>query len=368
MIVDMKTAQSTQPTVVLIPAYEPGPALQNTAVALTEAGYIVVVIDDGSGSRYQEVFDRLDGVHLLQHAKNQGKGAALKTGYRYIQRRYPDAVVVTADADGQHAIKDIAELAKLAQTTEKDTVTRAEQAPKLWLGSRVFDGEDVPLRSRFGNVMTRNVFALATRQWVNDTQTGLRAFHAQLIDFMLSVPGSRFEYETNVLLASTGAGVQIIEQPIKTIYENNNDSSHFNPLKDSLAIYTEIIKFTASSLSAFLIDYGMFLLLITLTSGWSLVVSVTFSNILARLTSAGVNFTVNKQLIFKRQGSVVKQLAQYSALAGGILVGNTLLLTKLVDWLGAAPYIAKLISEITFFIISYYVQKKFIFKKQGVKI
>lgn len=245
--------------VVLIPAYQPGHSLVESTDKLLAAGYNVVVVDDGGGQEYKPIFDELDErIHLVVHEINRGKGASLKTGYKYIDSHFENYVIITADADGQHRVNDIKKVAKAYR----------KHPGTLLLGSRTFEAKDIPLRSRFGNILTRKIFSFITNQDVQDTQTGLRAFDSSLTHFMMSIPGDRFEYEMDVLLACTSEGIKIVEQPIKTIYENNNETSHFNPIKDSIAIYSQIIKFASSSLMSFGIDYLMFISLVHLTSSW----------------------------------------------------------------------------------------------------
>ena len=104
--------------IALIPAYEPEQKLVSLAADLKKRGFDIVVVDDGSGSGYREIFDELtQQATVLTHAQNRGKGAALKTGMRYINKYMAytesvltasggetvsgrDAVIVTVDADG----------------------------------------------------------------------------------------------------------------------------------------------------------------------------------------------------------------------------------------------------------------------------
>ena len=342
-------------TIILIPAYEPGEALLATTSRLIAEDFIVVVVDDGSGAEYRPMFNRLDTrVRLVRHDVNKGKGAALKTGYRYIRDTFDYFIVVTADADGQHNVDDIKRVAA-AYLTHPGT---------LMLGARTFAARDVPLRSKFGNELTKKVFSLITKKPLGDTQTGLRAFDASLIGFMIDVPGERFEYEMNVLLACSRAGIELVELPIQTIYENGNQSSHFNPIKDSIAIYGQVIRFASVSLLSFALDYLLFILLVHLTGSWGLATSVLFANITARVVSASFNFGMNRRVVFRHNGSVTKSALQYALLAGGILLANTLLLTVLTSALGIAPYIAKIITELICFIVSYLVQKHLIFARK----
>lgn len=351
----MENKPTDSPTIILIPAYEPGSALIESTNKLVADQCIVVVVDDGSGLNYQQIFNMLnENIHHIKHSDNLGKGMALKSGYRYIRDTFQNYVVVTADADGQHHIGDIKNMAE----------TYKLQPHTLLLGVRAFESKNVPLRSKFGNILTRKLFSLVTRQQLSDTQTGLRAFDASLIDFMIDVPGERFEYEMNVLLSSSAAQVKLVELPILTIYEENNESSHFNPIRDSWAIYKEVFKFASSSLLSFGIDYGLFIILLHLTGSWGLAASVAFANIVSRIVSGTFNFTMNKHLIFKQKGSLAKGTLSYILLASCILIGNTILLNLLTGPLHINPYIAKIVTEISFFSLSYIVQKNIIFAKK----
>lgn len=224
-------------TIVLIPAYQPDEKLLTTLEALSERGFGLVVVDDGSGHEYDPIFIEAGKyARVIRYSKNRGKGGALKQGIRCIRKCFPKCrYLITADADGQHAPNDIERLSN-----------KLEEGKSLFvIGSRQFVGE-VPLRSRFGNSVTRKVYSLVSGVHVQDTQTGLRGFDASIFDWLLSIPGERYEYEMNVLMAAARDKIAIDEMPIETIYENDNSSSHFDPIKDSVKIYKEIIKFAIS--------------------------------------------------------------------------------------------------------------------------
>jgi putative flippase GtrA len=227
----------------------------------------------------------------------------------------------------------------------------------LILGSRALR-ENVPLRSQFGNTVTRTVFALFTGHPIHDTQTGLRAFHTSLIPALLQIEGDRYEYEMNVLLEFSRGRIPIVEVEISTIYLENNSRSHFNTLRDSFRVYKEIIKFSASSLICFGVDYGLYSLL-TLATG-----SLTLANISARVVSASLNYYINRRHVFKSDHSVLKSGLQYAALAVAILAVNTLLLSLLVDHAGLNRYAAKLLTEAILFMASWFIQRYLIFHKR----
>jgi len=126
--------------IILIPAYKPANELIKLVLALTAEHFSkFIVVDDGSGKEYSDVFGALpDTVVLLKHPENRGKGSALKTGLKYIYGNYRNSLgVITCDADGQHTPEDICKVAQVL--AEKESLS-------LILGSRTFQG-DVPLRS-----------------------------------------------------------------------------------------------------------------------------------------------------------------------------------------------------------------------------
>ena len=345
--------------IALIPAYEPTDTLPAVAEGLAAAGYAVVVVDDGSGPAYADVFRRTGAwAEVISYAPNRGKGYALKAGLAHIAARCPaESVVVTLDSDGQHTVAD----------AERVAAAAAAQPMALTLGVRAF-GAGTPARSQFGNSVTRWVYRLATGARVSDTQTGLRAFGAGLLPFLTGIAGDRYEYEMNVLMECPHRGIPLREVPIETIYLNENKGSHFHTFRDSFRVYRVIFgslfRFAASSLTGFAVDYSLYSLLVTVLSPLGSAVSVPVSNVTARVVSAGTNFAINKHFVFKNRDSVLRTGAQYFLLAACILAGNTVLLSFLVNSLGWNRYAAKLITELTFFTLSWLGQRFWIFRRR----
>ena len=220
--------------VVLIPAYNPIDLLINIVNDLGNK-VDVIVVNDGSDREYDNTFKSIEKkCTLLTHHYNCGKGNAIKTGLKYIKDNYKESLIVTVDADGQHSVDDVIKIFDYLENNKDCFV----------LGKRSLD-KKIPIRSKIGNSITRRVFYKKTHVKIYDTQTGLRGFSSKMIDKLLSITGSRYEYEMNVLLVLTSENVNIVEIPINTIYIDNNSSSHFNTFKDSYRIYKDIIKFKA---------------------------------------------------------------------------------------------------------------------------
>lgn len=339
---------------VVIPAYQP----DNKLIKLVEkihdkSDFKILIIDDGSSPACQKIFDKASQyATILRHEVNQGKGHALKTAFQFIKEQNSYGTVVTADADGQHKIWDIFRTANKA----------SENSNKLILGVRAFTGK-VPLRSRFGNSLTKALFKLQTGVGVTDTQTGLRAFTTNLIPFMLKIEGKRYEYEMNMLLEATKE-YEIVEVSIETVYINDNEASHFRPIKDGLLIYKNIFKFALSSLSSFVVDYLVYAVLVLHLAAVPTGLRILLANGIARVTSSIFNYSTNKKLVFKNDDSLVRTGMGYFGLAVGLFVLDTLLIRLFFTVFGIKLLIAKVIVGILLFAVSWTVQKKFIFKER----
>ena len=341
--------------IALIPAYEPDEKLIRVAAELFQEGFEVIVVNDGSSDATWEVFARTRYfAKVLTHPENRGKGAALKTGLAYIQREFAlPYTVVTVDADGQHQTADVLRVTEAAEGGDSQVSGNGQRG--LILGSRRFTG-NVPLRSRFGNSITRLVYRMSSGAKVYDTQTGLRAFAGEMIPELLSIPGERYEYEMNMLLTLAKEKRPIKEVWIETVYLEKNASSHFDTVKDSARIYKEILKFSGASLISFLVDYVLYCILLGISG------TLVFANIGARIVSGTVNYTLNRKMVFKSQTAVGKSALQYILLAAGILVCNTLLLEGLIR-IGANAFLAKILVEVLMFSVSYVIQHAVIFKR-----
>lgn len=343
---------------VLIPAYQPDARLPRLILELHRAdpSSKIVVVDDGSGQKFSDIFEAsaTAGAHVISYENNRGKGYALREGFTWIRDVAGDLseCVVTADADGQHTLNDIFRVGR----TCTDTGTSV-------LGVREFVGH-VPARSRIGNTATSALFWLATGWKLKDTQTGLRAFPVALLAALLEVQGDRYEYELRVLLHLAKFHHPVTQISIETIYEAGNPTSHFRPLQDSARIWAPLLKFTASSGVATVIDYVLVLVLNALTG------ALFFPVIAARLVSASVNFAMNRR-VFEATGVPLRRSAlRYAALAIAVVAGSYTMLAVLTG-IGIPLWIAKIIADTTMYLVSYSAQSRYVFapaQEQSAKV
>lgn len=348
---------------IIIPAYEPDERLVALFASLHERNMApVVLVDDGSGTAYAELFDRaLDAVGdagtLLVHEVNRGKGAALKTAFSHVLEQWPDAMgVVTADSDGQHD-PDCIERVRTALEAHADS---------LVMGVRTFDGDDVPWKSRMGNKITSRVFGALTGIAISDTQTGLRGIPRELMEACLDLPGDRFEFETQMLTCAQKGGVPFFEVPIATIYDSKeNHQTHFNAVKDSWRIYRtllwEPLTYALSSLTSAATDIVAFAILydqlLPSFDGKEAVCTAV-----ARVISATLNYTLNSRVVFRSKRKAVVSVPRYVGLAVVIMALSATLTTLGHMALPFAPVVVvKIAVDAFLFVLSYVVQRRFVF-------
>ena len=220
---------------IVIPSYEPNFRLLDLIDNLNSffKALNIIVVNDGTTDKsiFEEVVKK-NNVVLLTHEVNRGKGAALKTAFKYIKDLNKDCIIATIDSDGQHLVKDIYRCINFYKTIDNG----------LLLGSRAFEG-DVPIKSKIGNNTSRYLLRCCNNRYVYDSQTGLRVFNSNLLDFLLKVKGNRFEYEMNMIVDILKSRIQLTEMKIDTVYFDNNAKTHFRPIKDFLKICTSILTY-----------------------------------------------------------------------------------------------------------------------------
>ena len=348
---------------VIIPAYEPDEKLIALLQHLREAGIKhIVVVDDGSGREYQALFEQaasISGCRVLTHAVNLGKGRALKTAFNFCLQEYPYMPgCVTADSDGQHTAKDIlACMKKLWDNPEG-----------LILGCRNFDAGDVPARSSFGNKCTRKVLSYLIGISVSDTQTGLRAIPVSFMEVLMNVKGERFEFETNMLIETKNRSIPILEVPVETIYIEENKTSHFNPIKDSLRIYMIFGKFLFSSLSSSVLDLLLFHFFCRILQGatgfFGELPYIVGATVLARVISAIYNFLINYRVVFKSHANIAATAVKYCMLALCQMLCSAFLVNGLFGLFGGYEVAVKIPVDVFLFFLSFVIQREFVYRKK----
>jgi dolichol-phosphate mannosyltransferase len=338
---------------ILIPAYRPLEVLidivRQLAFGEQEA---IVVVDDGSGPAYAKIFEELERiaqVHVIRQPSNKGKGSALKFGIAFIAYECPEIDgIVTVDADGQHDPADVRKVCERFQ----------ENPDALVLGVRCFEG-GVPLRSKLGNLLTRRVMHAVLGNKLSDSQTGLRAIPNVLLRRALKMHGSRYEFELETLIAAKHMGIRILEQPIRTIYELGNPTSHFHPFLDSMRIGYVLLRFSMIGILSAVLDNLVFCLLFLETG------SIIGSQIGARIASIFFNYTAVRRAVFLSDEPHQILLPRYLLLAATSCFISYTGITTVTAAFPVNVLLAKIFVETFLFIVNLTIQREWVFTKRG---
>ncbi len=356
---------------VVLPSLDPDEKLNAVIDGLLEYGFSdIILVNDGSKEENLHYF--LDAaaahpqIHLLHHEVNRGKGAALKTAFTWFLQNRPEGLgVVTVDGDNQHHPEDT-----------RACCQHMLQTGHCALGCRDFDQADVPARSSFGNKTTSMIFKIFVGMTISDTQTGLRALPRKAVEELAEVYGDRFEYETNMLLAFKTKGIPFDEVKIRTVYIEENKSSHFRVIHDSWRISKLILahffRYTAVSVASAVLDNGIFAVLDSVLpfAGFAL---TALSTLGARTVSSLFNFFMNKKVVFRTNISTGKAMLRYYALALPQLAAQALLTQGLYTLLGI-PEGAGLVRTLVYalvmtflYIVSFMIQQRWVFAPETSK-
>ncbi len=355
---------------VVLPSLDPDEKLIAVIDGLLEYGFSdIILVNDGSKAENLHYFTDLAAqhpqIHLLHHEVNKGKGAALKNAFRYFLANRPDGFgVVTVDGDNQHHPADTRACCEHMLETGKTV-----------LGCRDFTLDHVPARSRFGNQTTSMIFKIFVGMTISDTQTGLRAIPRDDLEELVEVYGDRFEYETNMLLAFKTKGIAFEEVKIRTVYIEENKSSHFRVIHDSWRIYKLILahffRYTLSSLASAVVDTGAFALLSSLLSGVLNGLALTAAaGVTARVISSLLNFFMNQRLVFQTKVDTKKAMVRYYCLALPQMAAQVLLtqgvyaLLGIPDSAGVLRTVIYAVVMTVLYFLSYMIQQRWVFAPQ----
>ena len=337
-------------TILLIPSYQPTVLCCELLEELRRADPTpIVVVDDGSGLAYQELFQRASRIAdtvVLTNAVNLGKGAALKHGMNHILVNYPGCIgIVTADADGQHSARDILKVANELQACPTEAV----------LGCRDFK-RDVPLRSKLGNIISRYVYRFLIGLNLSDTQTGLRGIPRRLMELSLSIRSNRYEFETEQIITAKAANFKFREVPIQTVYIDHNRGSHFNPILDSFRIYFVLLRYAISSLATALADFLTFFIL---TANGMPVLSANMS---ARAVALWIQFMLLKRYVFKSKAglSIFAAYVAYVFFTGYV---SSAMQVQFTEQVVNSPLLAKILVELVIWIFNFMFLRDIIFRR-----
>ena len=200
--------------IALIPAYNE--AQRISPVIEAALAYLpVLVVDDGSSDDTAAVAEAA-GAHVLHQIPNQGKGAALRAGFRWAIE-HETLAVLTLDADGQHDPHEIPKFLRKYEETSADMI----------IGARDFS--QIPPVRRLANNLGRITFSWAVGQDIPDNQSGYRLISRRLMQALLDSDEQGFEFEVEMIQVCIKRGYRLEWVPIRTIYAG--ETSHISPIK-----------------------------------------------------------------------------------------------------------------------------------------
>ncbi|NTW02350.1 MAG: glycosyltransferase family 2 protein [Oscillochloris sp.] len=221
------TSPQQSPIVALIPAYNEERFIGSLVLAVRSYVDIVVVIDDGSQDQTEAIAQRA-GAIVVRHVVNQGKAAAVNTGFTYVRSLRPFALIML-DGDGQHCANDIPQV--LAPVIEGDA--------DVVLGTRFHEAKsDIPAYRQVGQHGLTIATNLTSGVWVSDSQSGFRAFSQRAVEYLRFSQGG-FSIESEMQFLIRDHSLRLVEVPIKVIYA---EPAKRNPVTHGIQVVNGILQ------------------------------------------------------------------------------------------------------------------------------
>jgi glycosyltransferase involved in cell wall biosynthesis len=205
----------------VIPVYNHAGTVAQVVKDVLTLGLPVFVVDDGSTDNTYDRIKEIKGIQILRHPQNQGKGAAIISGFAAAAAVADWAI--TIDADGQHYPRDAQKLIKAIPKKTRPVV----------VGARAdMTGEHVPWTSSFGRKFSNFWVRTSGGPKISDSQSGFRIYPLPEA-LNLKTKARRFQFEVEILVHATRDGIPVIEAPVRVNYNPNGERiSHFRPFVD----------------------------------------------------------------------------------------------------------------------------------------
>ncbi len=204
---------------VIVPTYNNAKTLRRVLDGVLLQTSDVIVVNDGSTDATPQILSEYSKITLINFAQNQGKGKALREGFKKaLELGYDYAI--TIDSDGQHFPADIPKFLHNIQ----------HEGDALLIGSRNMKQEGVPGKSSFGNNFSNFWFWFETGIRMSDTQSGFRMYPIGQMPKKYFT--NKFEFEIEVIVRSAWKGIAVRNIPIEILYDPTERVSHFRPFRD----------------------------------------------------------------------------------------------------------------------------------------
>lgn len=208
---------------VVVPTYNNAGTVVDVLRRIRQYADDVIVVNDGSTDDTHDLIARcsLEGITLVEYARNRGKGYALKQGFR-MARRMGFEYAITIDADGQHYPEDLPLFAE----------AHRKSPDALIIGARDLDPDHMRRGSSFANRFSNFWFRFQTGLPLSDTQSGYRLYPLLMLSDRWIIT-SRYESELEFIVYSAWKGIRIVSIPVRVYYPPREERvSSFRPVYD----------------------------------------------------------------------------------------------------------------------------------------
>lgn len=216
----------------IVPAYNEELTIGSVVISTSKFVDHVIVVDDGSTDHTAEIAEKA-GAEVIKHSQNNGKGAALKTGFNTIINT---DIIVTIDGDGQHNPREIPLLIKPIEDGEADLVNGSRYLEKKFKGT--------PVYRRVGQAVLDKTTNINSGLKITDSQSGFRAFAAYTIPaFRFSKTG--FSIESEMLMDAASSNFKIMEVQVGVSYGSSNKNGKIhtkNPVSHGFGVFVKLLQ------------------------------------------------------------------------------------------------------------------------------
>ena len=217
---------------VCIPAYNVSKVIRKLVEECRKYSDDVIVCDDGSIDD-TAIEAKRGGASVINHAKNKGKGAALKSLLNVAKDTKSD-VIVTIDGDGQFLPKEISKIAKPVLEGKSDIV----------IGNRFVQKNEIPSYRKFGIKVMDKMTKMASKLPVRDTQSGFRAYSTKAVE-TINFQSNGFGSDAEILVDAANKGLRISEEKVTVLYHTGEHTSCMNPISHGSSVITTLIELIA---------------------------------------------------------------------------------------------------------------------------
>ncbi|MFX0061629.1 MAG: glycosyltransferase family 2 protein [Candidatus Hermodarchaeota archaeon] len=203
---------------IVIPAYNEAKNIGLVIDGVKKYSNRIIVVDDGSRDQTAEVA-KAHGADVIQHARNSGKGKALRRGLKAALEFEKTRYIITLDSDNQHCPDDIPSLLAVLLREKADIV----------VGRRIiFDSKSqfMPPHRLWSNFVTSSFLRFFIGFKIRDVQSGYRCYRRKIVAKTVdSLKKSHFDMETEILLqAWLHYRAFITDAPVKMLYGQGEGS------------------------------------------------------------------------------------------------------------------------------------------------